>query len=84
MTKPNLFTARGRLLIQVVDKPGTTVKELSKDLFLTKRSVWGMIGELRDAGYLAVRKKGRTHHYTVSSFGLAKLRKLTERGREKR
>ncbi|KKL14858.1 hypothetical protein LCGC14_2511470 [marine sediment metagenome] len=80
-----LFTARGRLLIQVTKKPGTTIKELSKDLFLTKRSVWGIVGELRSIGYLTVTtgelilgSDGRTHHYFISSFGLAELRKLTE------
>ncbi len=74
-----LFTARGRLLIRVIEKPGITVVELSRDLFLTPRTIWGMIGDLRQAGYLMIKKDGRTHHYTVSAFGLAELRKLTER-----
>lgn len=80
-----LFTARGRLLIEVTNKPGTTVKELAKVLFLTKRSVWGIVGELRGMGYLTAAtgelilgSDRRTHHYFISSFGLAELRKLTE------
>ncbi len=70
MDKSNLFTARGRLLISVMEKPGITVSELSKELFLTRRSVWGMIGELRSVGYLIVRKAGKAHHYSLSEHGL--------------
>lgn len=73
-----LFTARGRLLIKVMEQPRITTKELGDSLFLTRRTVWGAIGELRRLGYLAVSKEGRAHRYSISSFGLAELRKLTE------
>jgi len=33
---------------------------------LTRRTVWGLIGDLRRAGTLHVRKQGRRHHYTVN------------------
>ncbi len=33
---------------------------------LTRRTVWGLIGDLRRAGMLQVRKQGRRHHYTVN------------------
>ena len=75
-----LFTTSGRLLIQIIENPDTTIKDLSKDLFLTRRTIWGIIGELRKMGYLIIRKQGKTHHYTISAFGLAELRKLTEGG----
>ncbi len=74
----SLFTAKGQLLIRIVERPGVTVRELAEDRFLTRRSVWGMIGELRKAGYLMVRKDGTVHHYNISAFGLTELRKLTE------
>ena len=32
---------------------------------LTRRTVWGVIGDLRRAEMLHVRKEGRRHHYTV-------------------
>ena len=35
-------------------------------LCLTLRTVWGIIGDLRRAGMLHVRKEGRRHHYTVN------------------
>lgn len=85
MSRFGLFTPMGRLLVMVVEKPGITAKELASNLFLTKRSVYGMTGKLRGVGYLEVTTgelilgSGRpTHHYFVSSFGLAELRKLTE------
>ncbi len=73
-----LFSARGRLLIEVVDKPGIIVSALAGNLFLTKRTVWGIVGELRAMGYLLVTAKGRVHHYYVSDLALTELRKLTE------
>jgi len=33
---------------------------------LTRRTVWGLIGGLRRAGMLHIRKEGRRHHYTVN------------------
>ncbi len=33
---------------------------------LTQRTVWGLIGDLRRAGMLHVRKEGRRHRYTVN------------------
>ena len=33
---------------------------------LTRRTVWGLIGGLRRAGMLHVRKQGRRHHYAVN------------------
>ena len=78
-----LFTARGRLLIQVIKKPGTTIRELAENLFVTKRTVYGMVGELRAIGYLEITtgelimdSDGRTHHYYISSLGMAEMSKL--------
>jgi len=33
---------------------------------LTQRTVWGLIGDLRRADMLTVRREGRRHHYTVN------------------
>jgi hypothetical protein len=32
---------------------------------LTRRSIWGIIGDLRQAGVVKVRREGRRHHYVV-------------------
>ena len=86
MDEPGLFTARGRLLIYVMKNPGTTIQSLSRDLFLTRRTIWGVVGELRRAEYLRIekvgRKLGRKHCYFVSERGLSELKKLTGGGEE--
>jgi hypothetical protein len=46
--------------------PGTTIKDLADAFFLTRRTIWGLVGDLRRAGTLRVRKEGRRHHYTVN------------------
>lgn len=33
---------------------------------LTQRTVWGLIGDLRRADMLKIRREGRRHHYTVN------------------
>ena len=71
-----LFTAKGRLLVEVMDKPGITINELADNLFLTRRTVWGYVGELRRMGYLRIKKRGKTHHYFITSLALLDLRKL--------
>ncbi len=76
MVKEGIFTAKGRLLVEVMDKPGITIKELATRLYLTKRTVWGCVGDLRRIGYLNVQPSGRVHHYFVSSKALAELRKV--------
>ncbi|KKK91266.1 hypothetical protein LCGC14_2714710 [marine sediment metagenome] len=78
-----LFTARGRLLLRVQANPGITGKALSEVLFLTKRSIWGIVGELRKAGYLTIVKKGRRHHYYISGYGLEDLNELKDMMLEK-
>ena len=71
-----LFTSRGQVLICILQKPGITIKDLSISRFLTRRTVWGIIGELRGLGYLVIKKEGKEHHYSVSLFGLSELKNL--------
>lgn len=76
MAKAGIFTAMGRVLIRITEQPGITINELTEDLFLTKRTIWELIGELRSMGYLTIRKEGRRHHYYVSAFGSSELKEL--------
>ena len=46
--------------------PDCTTKEIAEALCVTRRTVWGIIGDLRRADMLRVRKEGRRHHYTVN------------------
>jgi DNA-binding IclR family transcriptional regulator len=64
-----LVSSHGAVLFYIAVHPDTTIKEIADGMHLTRRTVWGLIGELRRADYLNVRKEGRRHHYTVKLDG---------------
>lgn len=61
-----LVSSHGSVLFYVAVNPGCTIREIADDMSLTQRTVWGLIGDLRRAGMLEVRREGRRHHYTVN------------------
>ncbi len=61
-----LVSSHGAILFYVAAQPGCTIKDLAEAMCLTRRTVWGVIGDLRRAGMLRVRKNGRRHHYSVN------------------
>ena len=64
-----LVSSHGAVLFHIAVKPDCTVEEIAEAMALTPRTVWGLIGDLRRAGMLRVRKDGRRHHYTVNLDG---------------
>jgi len=46
--------------------PNCTTNEIAEAIALTHRSVWGLIGDLRRAKMLLVRKEGRRHRYAIN------------------
>jgi len=61
-----LVSSHGAVLFCIAAHQGCTVKDLADMLCLTRRTVWGVIGDLRRAGMLKVKKNGRVNHYTVN------------------
>jgi predicted transcriptional regulator len=61
-----LVSSHGAVLFFVALHPDCTIKEIAEEMSLTQRTVWGLIGDLRRADMLAVRRVGRRHHYTVN------------------
>jgi len=61
-----LVSSHGAILFYVAVNPECTIKEIAEAMSLTRRTVWGVIGDLRRAGMLNIRKEGRRHHYTVN------------------
>ncbi len=59
-------SSHGAVIYCIAAAPDCTTKEIAEALCLTRRTVWGIIGDLRRAGMLRVRKEGRRHHYTVN------------------
>ncbi len=61
-----LLSSHGFVLFYVSLHPGCTVTEISDRLSLTRRSVWGTLGDLRRAGMIDARRVGHHHTYTVN------------------
>ncbi len=59
-------SSHGAVLFYVAVHPGCTIREIADDMVLTQRTVWGIIGDLRRAAMLRVRREGRRHHYAVN------------------
>ncbi len=59
-------SSHGAVIYCIAAAPDCTTKEIAEALCVTTRTVWGIIGDLRRADMLRVRKKGRIHHYTVN------------------
>ena len=64
-----LVSSHGSILFYVAVRPNCTIKEIAEAMSLTRRTVWGVIGDLRRADMLHVRKEGRRHHYRVNLDG---------------
>ncbi len=61
-----LVSSHGSILFYIAVHPECTIREVAEEMSLTQRTVWGLIGDLRRAGMLHVRREGRRHHYTVN------------------
>ncbi len=62
-------SSHGAVLFCIAADPDCTINDLAEMMCLTHRTVWGIIGDLRRAGTLGIRKDGRRHHYTVNLDG---------------
>ena len=56
----------GTVLMHIAAHPNSTISEIADALCLTKRSVWGTIGALRQRGQLYVCRKSRHNYYSVN------------------
>lgn len=61
-----ITSSRGTVLFHIAAYPECTANDIADALYLTRRSVWGAIGDLRRAGMVYVKKSGRRNHYTVN------------------
>ena len=58
-----LMSSHGTVFFYVATHPDCTIKEMTGALSLTRRTIWALLGDLRTAGMVKVRKSGRRHHY---------------------
>ncbi len=64
-----LVSSHGSLLFYIAAHPDSTISDIMDGMSLTRRTVWGLIGDLRRAGMLRVQRVGRLHHYRVNLDG---------------
>jgi hypothetical protein len=80
----SLLSTRGTLFFYVAVNPGCTGEEMVEAFSLTPRTIWRLIGDLRRAGMLWVRRNGRRHHYFINPdtrdpvFGGKTFRQIVE------
>ena len=61
-----LVSRLGSILFYIAATPDCTTTDIAEAMSLTRRTVWGIVADLRRAGMLNVRKDGRRHHYSVN------------------
>ncbi len=58
-------SSHGAMLFCIAVHPDCTISDLARMTSLSCRQSWNIVGALRRADMLQVRRAGRTHHYTV-------------------
>ena len=64
-----VFSSHGIVLLYIALNPDCAIGDIAEALFLTRRTVWGIIGDLRKGDMVHVRRDGRRHHYTLNFEG---------------
>jgi DNA-binding transcriptional ArsR family regulator len=61
----NLLTNHGRVLLYVAEDPEARLRDIAAKLDITERSVYRVINEMTNAGYLAKEREGRRNRYEI-------------------
>ena len=65
MTKWSLLTNHGRVLVCIAHDPGVRLRDIASTLDITERTVFGIVTDLTDAGYVVKDKEGRRNRYRI-------------------
>ena len=60
-----LITNHGVVLFFIASHPAATIHEIATEVGLTERRVSMIIKDLREGGFLSVRRQSRRNHYTL-------------------
>ena len=60
-----LLNAQGRVLAFIANHPECGIRDIANGMFLTRHTVWGVIGRLRRARLIRTTREGREHRYAV-------------------
>jgi DNA-binding transcriptional ArsR family regulator len=59
-------SSHGAVLFSIAAHEDCTINDLAETMSLSRRQIRGVVGDLRRAGMVHVRKDGRRHHYSVN------------------
>ena len=61
-----VFSSHGTALFYIAQQPGCTAGDLAAALVVSGRTVWTIIGNLKRADLIRVRKDGNHHRYWIN------------------
>lgn len=61
-----LVSSHGSAIFFVACNPGSSIDEIATGLSVTTRTAWSLVGDLRRAGLLSMRRVGRRNAYSVN------------------
>lgn len=61
----SFLTNHARVLVCIAHDPGLRLRDIGELLSLTERTVFGIVTDLTDAGYVVKEKDGRRNRYRI-------------------
>jgi len=65
MSEWSFLTNHARVLVCIAHDPGVRLRDIAATLDITERSVFGIVTDLTDAGYVVKDKDGRRNRYRI-------------------
>jgi hypothetical protein len=63
----SFLTNHARVLLRIAQDPGVRLRDIAADLGITERSVYGIVTDLAQAGYVVKQKDGRRNRYQIQA-----------------
>ena len=65
MAEWSFLTKHARVLLCIAHDPGVRLRDIAATLGITERTVFGVVTDLTNAGYVIKERDGRRNRYTV-------------------
>ena len=62
-----LLTSHAQVLLAIAHDPGVRLRDIAATLGITERSVYAIVTDLTETGYVAKRKDGRRNRYQIQA-----------------
>lgn len=61
-----LLSNHGHVLVYLAQRPDARIRDVAAEVGITERAAQGIVGDLRDAGYIKVERLGRRNTYRIN------------------